>query len=258
MSINKIAQDYGHGVNPDRGAVGIITEESVINNIASHVDVQLQDRGVEVVWTRPTSASSTNDSLNQRCAKTNDNGVDLFISHHANMARGNGHEIWVLGLGGQAESYARKVDRALTALGSNSRGIKVKNLAVLRGTNAPAILIEYFFLDTQSNVDFYNRIGAYAYAKAVVGAILGDEPTVEVAPVVEEKQGVYYVVTNYLPADSNNYTNMETFNQIMKGDRYYIRQNENGIWIETQYLEYNRCLELKNQFGNLFWNIYMD
>lgn len=75
---------------------------------------------------------------------------------------------------------------------------------------------------------------------------------------MEEKQGVYYVVTNYLPADPNNYTNMETFNQIMKGDRYYIRHNEKGIWIETQYLEYNRCLELKNQFGNLFWNIYID
>ncbi len=179
MSINKVAQDYGHGVNPDRGAVGIITEESVINNIASHVDVQLQDRGVEVVWTRPTSASSVNNSLNQRISKANINGVDLFISHHANKARGNGHEIWVIGLGGQAEEYARKVDRALTELGSNSRGIKVGNLAVLRGTNAPAILIEYFFLDTQSNVDFYNRVGAYAYAKAVVRAILGDEPQVE-------------------------------------------------------------------------------
>lgn len=254
----KIAQDYGHGVGQDRGANGIMAEESVINSIASHTDVMFQDRGVELIWTRPTSSSSVNDSLNQRCSKANNNGVDLFISHHANMGRGNGHEIWVIGLGGQAEQYARKVDKALTALGSNSRGIKVGNLAVLRGTNAPAILIEYFFLDNSSNVDFYNQIGAYAYAKTVVGAILGDEPTVEVAPVVEEKQGLYYLVTNYLPSDSNNYVNMETYNQIMNGDRYYVRYNENGVWVETQYLEYERCLDLKRQFGDLTWNIYVD
>ncbi|MBU3226818.1 N-acetylmuramoyl-L-alanine amidase [Clostridium algidicarnis] len=257
MNINKLANDYGHGVGQDRGAVGIVPEENVINNIASNVDVMLQDRGVEVVWTRPTSSSSVNDSLNQRCSKANSNGVDLFISHHANMGCGNGHEIWVMGLGGQAEVYARKVDRTLTALGSNSRGIKVGNLAVLRGTNAPAILIEYFFLDNQSNVNFYTRIGAYAYAKAVVGAILGDEPQVS-KEIIEEKQGLYYLVTNYLPSDSHNYVNMESYNQIMKGDRYYIRYNEKGVWLETQYLEYNRCLELKGQFGKLFWNIYMD
>lgn len=223
MSINKVAQDYGHGVNPDRGAVGIITEESVINNIASHVDVQLQDRGVEVIWTRPTSASSVNDSLNQRISKANINGVDLFISHHANMAKGDGHEIWVIGLGGEAEVYARKVDKALTALGSNSRGIKVGNLAVLRGTNAPAILIEYFFLDNQSNVDFYNRVGAYTYAKTVVRAILGDEPQVE-EHMIEENPIQYGTVkvNSILNVRDGASTNSNIIGQLKDGEKVKI------------------------------------
>ncbi|SUY47042.1 N-acetylmuramoyl-L-alanine amidase [Clostridium putrefaciens] len=223
MSINKVAQDYGHGVNPDIGAVGIITEESVINNIASHVDVQLHDRGVEVVWTRPTSVSSVNDSLNQRISKANANNVDLFISHHANMAQGNGHEIWVIGLGGEAEAYAKKVDRALTKLGSNSRGVKVGNLAVLRGTNTPAILIEYFFLDTQSNVDFYNRVGAYAYAKSVVRAILGDEPQVE-EHIIEENPIQYGTikVNSVLNVRDGASTNSSIIGQLANGQKVKI------------------------------------
>lgn len=259
-----IGWDYGHGVSFDRGAEGFISEESVINDISSHGEVMLQNLGHSLVWTRPTSASSVNDSLNQRSEKANRNNVDLFVSNHANMAGGNGHEIWVVGLGGQAEAYARKVDRALTSLGSNSRGIKVGNLSVLRKTNAPAILIEYFFLDTKSNVDFYNRVGPYKYAKAVVEAITGQEipsieaPTPEPEVVEEVKNGLYYVVSDYLPSDNNKYVNMQPFTSILKEDRFYVRYDDKGVWIETQYLSYDRCEELKQNLGNRFHSIVMD
>lgn len=68
-----------------------------------------------------------------------------------------------------------------------------------------------------------------------------------------------YVVTDYIPTD--NYS-LEV-NQFIKKyfydiDRVYIRSNSVGIWIETQYLSKEKCLELKTRLGNLFYSIKED
>ena len=249
----KIGWDYGHGAIFDGGAIGIIPEEEVINAIAFEGEKMLKDLGHEVILTKPKSATSLDNSLLQRAITANNAKVDLFVSHHANTERGNGHEIYVYGLGGKAEEVAKKVDKALIALGSNSRGVKVKNLAVLRETSAPAILIEYFFLDTQSNVDFYKKTGAKAYAKAVVEAITGEN--------IKESNR-YYLITNYLPDTGygvlNSYT--EELNSSLRSlgvKRIYTRFNEKGIWLETQWLDKDTAIKCKGLLvaKNLFYDI---
>ena len=57
----KIAIDFGHGVGSDRGAVGFIAEETIINSVGTLVVNKLNALGHTVIEVRPTSASSVGD-----------------------------------------------------------------------------------------------------------------------------------------------------------------------------------------------------
>jgi len=40
-----------------------------------------------------------------------------------------------------------------------------------------------------------------------------------------------------------------------KGVVCHVRDNDKGVWIETQYLPINKCNELKNTLGSWFYEI---
>ena len=68
----------------------------------------------------------------------------------------------------------------------------------------------------------------------------------------------YYVVTNYLPAAYKGYDGIDINNYVLgyfKGIKCYVRGNAKGIWIETQYLSKEKCLELKKSLGSWFYEI---
>ena len=73
-----------------------------------------------------------------------------------------------------------------------------------------------------------------------------------------KKEKKYYVVTDYLKQDANGYINTEPILPLFQNIRFYLRNNANGVWIETQYLDYSKCLELKQALGSLFYNIKED
>lgn len=168
------------------GAVGIIKEEDVINAVGNELKQMLESDGHTVIMLRPSAATSLNDSLNKRCIAANNANVDLVISIHANMGVGTKHEVFIIGTGGKAEGYAKNVYNVLSEITKSERDIKVANLAVLRGINAPAILVELFFLDTQADVDLYNSVGVKRYAAAIFKGITGKEFIINKG---------YYVVT---------------------------------------------------------------
>ena len=167
----KIGIDLGHGCAYDGGAVGLIKEEEIINTVGNKVISKLRTLGHNVIECRPSTASSTNDSLNKRCAAANNNNVELFVSIHANAGGGTGTEIYTYNA--KQHSYAVNVLNNICALGFRNRGIKSGNsLAVINGTKAEAMLIEICFVDTQADVDRYrNNIEniADAIAKGLVG-----------------------------------------------------------------------------------------
>ena len=92
--MSKYAIDFGHGVGQDRGAVGFIAEEDIINAVGTLVLAKLVTLGHEVIEVRPTSASSVSDSLYQRTSKADNNNVDFYISLHANAGGGVGTEVF--------------------------------------------------------------------------------------------------------------------------------------------------------------------
>ena len=184
----KIAFDLGHGMmsGRDRGADGFILEETIINDVGSFVVAKLRALGHEVIETRPTQADTIMDSLSQRVNKANDNNVDLFVCLHANAGGGQGTEVFTYE--GKELEQARNVLNNIVALGFRNRGIKGESLYVTNHTNADSFLIEVCFVDTQSDVDLYNSLGAEVIADAIVKGIVGE--TIEVIPSISNTQSI--------------------------------------------------------------------
>jgi len=173
----KIAIDLGHGVGEDRGAVGIIREEEIIDSVGTLVIQGLKKVGHQVIEVRPKTQKITLlESLSYRVNSSNNYGADLYISIHANAGGGEGTEVFTYG--GKKISEAVNVLDNIAGLGFRNRGIKDgKSLYVINHTKAPAMLIEICFVDSKSDVNKYNNIGALAIANAIIKGINNNKDT---------------------------------------------------------------------------------
>lgn len=240
----RIGIDMGHTLSGvDYGAEGLLKEAQCNRDIGAHLKKLLLSLGNEVIDCTIDYASSVNESLSKRVNLANGQNLDLFISIHLNSGGGHGAETYIVARGGRAEKFAGKVQTKLVELGYKDRGVKTANFYVLKNTTAPAILIECGFVDSEEDSNRYN---AHNIAKAIAEGIT------EQVTVINKK---YYVVTNYLERDSKGYVEMEPIVALFKDIRFYLKYNDKGIWIETQYLDYSKCLELKNRLESLFWSI---
>ena len=168
----KFGIDLGHGIGRDRGAVGIIAEETIINQVGELVISKLESLGHTVLRLRPTNATTVNDSLQQRYTKANNNNVDMCVSIHANAGGGVGAEIFTYKA--KEVTEARNVLNNLVSLGFKNRGIKDgSGLAMVKRPSATAMLIEICFIDTQNDVDLYNSVGYEKIANAIVKGLTG-------------------------------------------------------------------------------------
>ena len=66
-----------------------------------------------------------------------------------------------------------------------------------------------------------------------------------------------YIVATYLPHASADYesVNINSMFTYFKGIECYARGNDKGVWIETEWLDMNKCRELKQVLGSLFYSI---
>lgn len=242
----KIAIDLGHGVGQDRGAVGLLAEEEIINNVGGLVISKLKALGHTIIEVRPTSATSVGNSLEQRTSKANSNNVDLYVSIHANAGGGKGTEVFTYNA--KEVTQARAVLSNLVALGFTNRGIKDgSNLYVVKNPSVASMLIEVCFVDTQSDVDLYRSLGIDKIANAIVSGLTGQA--------VVKDSGSNYIVTNYLPVDQNGYLDISYALSFFKDTKCYLKSDNKGIWIETQYLTLEQCNRLKETLGSWFYAI---
>ena len=168
----KFGIDLGHGVGKDRGAVGNIAEETIINEVGTKVISKLRALGHSVIELRPTSASSVTNSLLQRYTKADNNNVDMCISIHSNAGGGVGTEVFTYA--GKHFTEADNVLNNLVSLGFRNRGIKDgSNLAMVRKPSAKAMLIEICFVDS-SDSDLYKQIGSDKISSAIVQGLTGE------------------------------------------------------------------------------------
>ena len=167
----KFGIDLGHGVGQDRGAVGNIAEETIIDAVGPLVINKLKALGHSVIELRPDSATSVQDSLYQRYTKADYYNVDMCVSIHANAGGGVGTEVFTYGA--KEVTQARAVLDNIVSLGFRNRGIKDgSHLAMVKRPKATSMLIEICFIDS-SDSDLYSTIGPDVIATEIVSGLTG-------------------------------------------------------------------------------------
>ena len=189
----KICIDAGHG-GYDPGAVnGSHREADYALAIAKKTGELLEKHGFTVFYTRLTDSFVP---LGARSGRANYGKADLFVSVHLNSAvskKARGAEMLIYGRGGEAEKLADCIQSELvTAAGTLNRGVKTQNIAVLRQTNMPAVLVEVGFI---SNDEECARLATDEYqskaAEAICRGICRYSGT-------EAKKGEIAMIYNYI------------------------------------------------------------
>lgn len=155
-----IALDYGHLATPDRGASGILSEETCNRETGDILKSLLENNGYKVIVVTPFGQTfgSVTQSLRYRVNKANEAGVDFYIAIHYNCfnSRAYGSEVFCVP-GGKGETIAGQVlDGICSEIGTFKRGVKYNNLYVTKYTDCPAILTEGLFIDNESDAKKYD------------------------------------------------------------------------------------------------------
>ena len=169
----RIGINCGHTISgqPGCGAVGYIDESVETRNVGYALMDLFRKGGHTVVDCTNDRAATTSANLAEICRLANAQPLDLFISIHFNAGGGKGSEVYTYG--GQRHAEAVAVCDKLHALGFVNRGVKNASLYVINHTNAKAMLIEVCFVDTQSDVDLYRKLGKDKIAAAIYEAVTG-------------------------------------------------------------------------------------
>jgi N-acetylmuramoyl-L-alanine amidase len=174
----KIAIDAGHGLKTagkrvDKKLDPNQTREWVLNNrVAQYIaEAAKQYEGVEILRVDDTTGKK-DISLSARCKAANNWGADMYISchHDAGIKLGSGGGIvaFCYKIGTKDAEYRDEIYKACIAAGglkgNRSDPTQEKGFYVLRYTKAPAVLMEYGFMDSTTDAPF---ILTEAYAKLV-------------------------------------------------------------------------------------------
>lgn len=172
----RIVIDAGHG-GRDQGASGRkVQEKDLTLQIAKRTGkyIRRRTRGVDVILTRDRDEFV---SLNERADFANFCQADLFISIHANSARGyaDGTEtfVWNRKENPWSLKMARLIQKEYTQRAKRkNRGVKKANFAVLRNTNMPAVLTEVGFIsNAQEEKYLKSRRGRKKIAYCIYRAV---------------------------------------------------------------------------------------
>ena len=177
----KVCIDPGHG-GTDSGAVGQngTREKDVVLQIGLLVKAALERNNIDVVMTREKDIVSGKLVIADRCRIANNANVDYLVSIHANAdgdqddKTGFGTETWAYSTSSAGYPLAKAVQKELIAAnGLTDRGVKAKAWDILKGTKAPAILVETAFINNSAEERLltdvaFQRSTAEAIAKGIV------------------------------------------------------------------------------------------
>lgn len=170
--------DAGHG-GFDNGAMFNGRKEKDDNlSLTLKVGQELEDRGVNVIYTR---TEDIYQSPNQKAGIANRSDADYFVSFHRNSSpmldTYSGIQTIVYSAEGIPLVMAQNINKELVNVGFKDLGIIERpNLAVLRGTRMPAVLIETGFINTDADnrlFDEKNDEIAGGIADAIVRTVSG-------------------------------------------------------------------------------------
>lgn len=170
--MKKVFIGVGHG-GADPGAVSFIVEKEYTLKTALELANILKSAGIDVMMSRTTDIET---DLNEKVKRCNNYNPDLVIDVHYNAGGGSGFEVYYSRVNGTGKTLAINLDIEMRKI-MKSRGVKTKlgsggkdYFAIIRDTDAPAVLVEGGFVDTAFDAEFikanYKKI-AKAYADGI-------------------------------------------------------------------------------------------
>lgn len=187
--------DAGHGGYDNGASYEGRTEKEDNLNLVLAVGNILQNNGVDVLYTR---TEDVYQSPTEKARIANQSGADYFVSIHRNAgARPNlysGVQTLVFEDAGAPGIFAENIDNELAKTGYTNLGTEVrKNLAVLRRTTMPAVLVEAGFINTdQDNQIFDLKFPeiAQAIANGILLSLQDIENGIEATQETQDKYGI--------------------------------------------------------------------
>ena len=182
----KLAIDAGHGLKTsgkrvDKRLDPTQTREWILNDrVARYIaEAAKQYEAVEILRVDDITGK-TDISLAARCKKANDWGADMYISahHNAGVKLGSGGGIVAFCYKDKTESaeYRNAIYAACIAAGglkgNRSNPMPEKGYYVLKYTKAPAVLMEYGFMDSKTDTpviltEAYSKLVGYATMEGI-------------------------------------------------------------------------------------------
>lgn len=171
----RISINAGHTVKgPGYGAVsGKFKESQITRAVGNELIRILKAEGHTVHNSTVNYADSQNAYLKRVVEMVNGKDIDLFISLHCNASsKHTAHGVEVHTYKGRKLNQAVGICDELESIGFRNRGIKDgSGLYVIKHTNAPALLVEMFFLDNADDQNLYSKLGYAKIARAIANAL---------------------------------------------------------------------------------------
>lgn len=206
----KIAVDAGHclktaGKRLHKKLDATETREWTLNDRVARyfTEAAKQYEGVELLRVDDTSGQKE-VSLANRCKAANNWGADMYISMHhnagVNLGTGGGIVAYSYKNGTKGAEYRDNIYEACIAagglVGNRAEPKQPYGFYVLKHTNAPAVLMEYGFMDSKTDApvilqDSYSKLMGYATMEGIAKVAGLKKKVVETKPaetVEETKQ----------------------------------------------------------------------
>jgi N-acetylmuramoyl-L-alanine amidase len=171
MPLKRIVISSGHGLHV-RGAHGILDEVDEARRVTETLATELRKRKVEVITFHDDTSRDQSANLERIVDFHNDQTRDLDISVHFNAFEQTDQPRGTEVLYVTQSSLASQVSAAIASCGFINRGGKKRtDLYFLNNTDAPAILLEICFVDSEADADLYED--EYANICDAIADVLG-------------------------------------------------------------------------------------
>ena len=257
--MSRVFLGVGHG-GKDSGAVGYIVEKDGALVIATACKDYLIANGVEVKMSRYIDED---ESLTSKINECNAYCPNLCADIHLNAGGGDGAEVFHSIVGGKGKILAENILKELEAIGQNSRGTKTKTnskgsdyFGFIRSTNAPAVIVESFFVDNAEDV----KIGDTVEKQKKIGQALArgflktlnevhSEIVKEQTTVVENKE-----ISGKIATIQSTLNNRYGFNIAV--DNIYGNETKKAL-IKALQTELNKQFNANLVVDRYFWRLYL-
>jgi N-acetylmuramoyl-L-alanine amidase len=175
MSYDSIVLSSGHGLKV-RGASGVLDEVNEARKVVEHLADELRIRDVTVVTYHDDVSTTQNENLNRIVDFHNSRQRDLDISVHFNAYVETENPMGTEVLYVTQEDLASQLSHAIAEAGGlKDRGEKFRDdLFFLNNTEAPAVLLEVCFVDSEADAQLYAD-NFHQICEAIANVLAGTE-----------------------------------------------------------------------------------